>query len=143
MVKRLNIYLSASVSGGRDFQPFYENINDYIVSLGHNILTPLVASKNIIEEEKSLSSREIHTYYSEQLVKSESLIAEASVPSLGVGFEIAQALNLKKRVLIIYNEKYSPISAMVSGVDNPLFTIKSYKSLNDAKSIIKHFLDSF
>jgi hypothetical protein len=142
-VKSLKIYLSASVSGGRDLQPLYEIINNYIISLGHNILTPLVASKNIIEEEKSLSSREIHAYYSDQLVKSESLIAEASVPSLGVGFEIAQALNLEKRVLVIYNEKYSPISAMVSGVDNPLFTIKSYKSVNAAKSIIKHFLDSF
>ncbi len=143
MVKISNIYFSASVSGRRDLQPFYENISEYISSLGQNILTPLIASKTIFEEERSLSAREIHTHYSEQLVKCESLIAEVSFPSLGVGFEIAQVLNLEKRVLAVYNEEYSPISAMVSGIDNPLFTIKSYKSLNDVKSAISYFLDSF
>lgn len=139
----MDIYFSASVSGGRELQPLYKDISEFIKSLDHNILTPLVASKNILEEEKSLSVREIHIYYSEQLVKCESLIAEVSVPSLGVGFEIAQALSLGKKVLAIYNEKFGPISAMVSGIDNPLFVIKSYKSIKEAKSIISHFFDSF
>jgi nucleoside 2-deoxyribosyltransferase len=136
----LKIYLSGSIRGGRQFQPIYRIIHDILKEKGHIILTHHVAHENIIEIEETVSDQVIYTKDIAWLEECDGLIAEVSLPSLGVGYEIAYALNLEKPVLAIYNIDRNPISAMISGNNSPYLTLRTYKDTQDLLKCINEFL---
>jgi hypothetical protein len=69
------------------------------------------------------------------------MIAEASGPSLGVGFEVSYAIFQRQLpVLVLYNAEVQQISAMIMGSDSPLLSVQKYKDDEDMKNIIKQFL---
>jgi hypothetical protein len=70
------------------------------------------------------------------------LIAEISGGSTGVGFEIAYTLyNLKKPVLALANTNSEGVSAMISGCNSDLLTVKNYSNPEELKIIITDFLE--
>ena len=93
----------------------------------------------IIEDDISLSDHEIHERDLGWIRNSDLLIAEVSVPSLGVGYEIARAVDLDKPVLCLYNQDSEhSLSAMISGCED--VEIGTYKTLSEAKEVIEDFL---
>ena len=56
------------------------------------------------------------------------LVAEVSTPSLGVGYEIAYAERLGKRVICVYDEQIT-LSSMICG--NKYNEVISYKDTED------------
>lgn len=139
----MDIYLCASIRGGRSLQPFYKKLLDFLKSLGHTVLTSHVALANVIEMEKGLTASDIFIQDTRWLKKCDIIIAEVTVPSLGVGYEIGEGLNLNKRILCIYDKQYAPISAMIQGNNHKLLSVESYTSIDEAKSLIKDFLSTF
>ncbi|MFX0122618.1 MAG: nucleoside 2-deoxyribosyltransferase [Candidatus Hodarchaeota archaeon] len=137
----MKIYLSGAIRGGRDLQNNYQIIHEYLLENGHEILTHHVASPNVIEIEQSMTDTEIYTQDIIWLQECKTVIAEVSVPSTGVGYEIAYALTLDKPVLAVY-EKDRVISAMISGNTSPNLTIHSYHSIPNLLFQIKYFLSS-
>ena len=131
----MKIYLSGSIRGGRELQPIYKVIYKNLIENDHIVLAHHVASENVIEIEESFSNQDIYTQDVQWLKECDGVIAEVSLPSLGVGYEIAYALNLEKPVLALYNEERNPISAMISGITSQYFTIRSYKQIED---LLKH-----
>jgi nucleoside 2-deoxyribosyltransferase len=131
----MKIYLSGSIRGGREFQPIYKVIYKNLIENDHTVLAHHVASENVIETEKSLSNHDIYTQDVQWLKECDGVIAEVSLPSLGVGYEIAYALNLEKPVLALYNEERNPISAMILGNTSQYIIIRSYKQIED---LLKH-----
>ena len=84
---------------------------------------------NIAPTEKDIYQADLH-----HLKKAHVLVAEVSAPSHGVGREVAYAQCVKKiPVLCLYLEGIN-VSAMFQG--NPDITLKSYKTLKEAKEII-------
>ena len=136
----MKIYLSASIRGGRELQANYATIYDYLQNNGHEVLTQHVASPNVIEIENSMTETEIYTQDIEWLQMCDILIAEISIPSLGVGYEISYALNLHKPVLAVYEENRI-ISAMLLGNTSPNLTIHSYNSLPKLLFRISNFIN--
>ena len=68
-----------------------------------------------------------------------NVIAEVSMPSLGVGYELGIAEKLKKQILCLYQQRDEmKLSAMLSG--NEAFNCRSYKNFVEAQSIIDEFL---
>jgi nucleoside 2-deoxyribosyltransferase len=67
------------------------------------------------------------------------LIAEVSVPSHGVGYEIGFALGLRKPVLALYQEGRK-VSKMISGNLDPNLLVKSYQNSEDAVKLVRAFL---
>jgi nucleoside 2-deoxyribosyltransferase len=136
----LKIYLSGSIRGGRELQPIYNEIYQYLKKNGHTVLAHHVAAENIIELEESVSNEEIYTQDIHWLKECDGVIAEVSIPSLGVGYEIAFSLNLGKPVMAVYNEEMNPISAMISGNTYPNLILKSYNEIQQLQIHIKEFL---
>ena len=137
----MDIYLSAAIRGGRELQQNYQAISNFLDENGHKVLTHHVASLNVIEIENSMSDREIYTQDITWLHECDVVIAEVSIPSLGVGYEIAYALLLDKPVLGFFEEN-RVISAMISGNTSSNLTLRSYKSISELLIQIGDFLKS-
>ncbi len=136
----MKIYLSGSIRGGRQLQPVYHEIYQYLKKNGHKVLAHHVADENIIEMEESVSNQVIYTQDILWLKECDGVIAEVSIPSLGVGYEIAFSISLGKPVMAVYNEEMNPISAMISGNTSPNLILKSYNEIQQLQIHIKEFL---
>lgn len=67
------------------------------------------------------------------------IIADVSSPSLGVGFEIAKAVELDKKILCLYKiQNNKRLSAMIDGCLN--VKVEKYKTFDNIKKAIDKFL---
>ena len=71
--------------------------------------------------------------------ESDVMIADVTVPSLGVGYEIGFAESLNIPVLCISDKNgHKKVSAMLTGNRN--IEVRYYESIDEAKEIIKKYL---
>lgn len=85
-----------------------------------------------------LKDSEIHKRDIELLKEADIVVAEVTIPSLGVGYEIGVAVENKKPVLCLYRPGNGKLlSAMISGF--PSIGVRHYDTIEDAKGIIKKF----
>jgi len=139
----MKIYLSGAIRGGRELKDTYKTILTHLQSKGHVVLDDHVAASNVFEIEEIISETEIFNQDIRWLKESDGVIAEVSLPSLGVGYEIAYALDyLKKPVLGVYDISRAPISVMITGNTSPYLTLCSYKGIDELLEYIQQFIDS-
>jgi len=83
--------------------------------------------------------RYIHDRDMAWLKSCDCLVAEVTIPSLGVGYELGWAVALKKPVLCLYrNHLEQPLSAMIAG--SPMIQTVAYSSMDEAKTIMEEFI---
>lgn len=135
----MKIYFAGSIRGGRKDTKLYCDIISYLKPFG-KVVTEHVGSKKISNKgEVDKKDNFLYNRDMKWLNSSDVIIAEVSTPSLGTGFEIGRATNLKIPILCLYNSKKKKLlSAMISGC--PKITLKKYKNLKDIKIIISDFL---
>jgi len=135
----MNIYFAGSICGGRRDAKLYEKIIYYLKNYG-KVLTEHVGDQSLTEEGgDSDDDKYIHDRDMKWLSSADVIIAEVSTPSLGVGYEIAQGIQLSKKILCLYRpQKGKRLSAMIAG--NPNITNVEYMKLDDAKKAIDTFL---
>ncbi|WP_342303862.1 nucleoside 2-deoxyribosyltransferase [Methanolobus sp. ZRKC5] len=133
----MNVFLSASIRGGRDMLSTYIEMCSYLQENGHDVLSWHVADPELEKTESLLTEREIYIRDMEFLEKSHCVIAEVSIPSIGVGYEISSALHRELPVLCLHTPD-SNVSAMILG-DKRIIT-KEYDSINAMKEEIDLFL---
>ena len=123
----MNIYFAGAIRGGREKVNDYEKIVNKLQELG-NVLTTHVASKQINEKgEKDVSPMDIFNRDVEWLEQSDLIVAEVSVPSLGIGYELGLAESLGKKIICLYDvNSEKTLSAMIDG--NLYFEIIRYES---------------
>jgi len=132
------VYCAGPIRGDTTYQKFYTEIIDFIESEGHTALAEFNGKFSV---SIPLTERQIYKRDLKWIDGSKLMIAEISGPSLGVGFEIAYAVFQRKiPVLALVNSKVEKLSAMLSGCDSPLLTIKNYKNVEDMKNIISAFI---
>jgi len=136
----IKVFMSGSMRGGRRLLDRYKFILEVLLSSGAEVLSQHVARDTIFEEEQGMSEAEIFMRDMGGVERCNCLIAEVSVPSVGVGYEICHAVGLKKPVLCVYEEG-AKASAMVLG--NKGVVANSYKSDNVLRDIIVGFIDEF
>jgi len=134
----MNIYFACSITGGREFQPVYESITRALLADGHEIPTAHLAEAGVVNEEKIVSPLAVYTRDTDWIRAAQSLIAEVSVPSHGVGYEVAFALGLGKPVLCLYQQG-RPVSKMITGNPDPNLKIVSYLTVEGAVRIARDF----
>jgi nucleoside 2-deoxyribosyltransferase len=85
-----------------------------------------------------LTDKEIHDRDLQWIVESDLLVADVTVPSLGVGYEIGRAIEMGKPILCLFKQdsKYTT-SAMIAGCDS--VEMKYYQSLEEVKGIFEAF----
>ncbi len=136
----MKIYFAGSIRGGRDEENIYLKIIDYLGVFGE-VLTEHVGYKNVEKSEEDHSDTYIFERDISWLKSSDVMIADVTVPSLGVGYEIGFAETLDIPILCLYNPKNKkPLSAMITG--NKKVIWKEYNNLKDAQLLIKDFLSN-
>ena len=121
-------------------------MKEIIESLGHTITSPQTADPKVTDsgEGEPDDARFIYERDMKQIAGSQLMIAEITIPSLGVGYEIATCIHQNKPVLCLYDLDNAPkrLSAMISGNTSHLVTLKGYRESTLA-SLLKHELDNY
>lgn len=134
----MNIYFAGSIRGGREDKELYGEIIQLLSRYG-TVLTEHISDKNLTEMGESLDSRKIYKRDVDWLSKADIIVAEVSTPSLGVGYEVAKAENMNKKIVCIYrNEGTKKLSAMIDG--NPNIIKKEYGDIKDLELLLPSLL---
>ena len=112
----LKIYFAGAIRGGREQASGYRDIIRYLKEIGQVFTEHVGDDERLHREELELSDQEIYQRDMKWLEEADCLIAEVSNPSLGVGYEIARSISMRKPVLCLFNEYAErKLSAMIAG----------------------------
>lgn len=132
----MKIYFSGSIRGGREHDDFYVFIVEELDKYG-KVLSEFVADKSLTSY-GTLNMTDAEIYERDILLVKEAdiIIADITVTSLGVGYELAYAEKLNKKIFCLYHHvEDKKVSAMITGNKN--FTVFSYENTNDILEILK------
>jgi nucleoside 2-deoxyribosyltransferase len=137
----VNIYFACSITGGRDFEPAYQAIVAALIADGHLVPNAHLAESGIPAREAEIPPGVVYSRDAAWIRACDLLIAEVSVPSHGVGYEIGFALGLGKQVLAVY-QSGRKVSKMISGNPDTNLHMLEYRNLDEAVQEILIFLRS-
>jgi len=136
----MKIYFGGAIRGGRENAKLYNQIIEYLKTIGE-VLTEHIGNTNLSVLGEKSKKRYIHDRDLDWITKCDVIITEVSTPSLGVGYEIMNAIIKNKKILCLYMpQEDKKLSAMILG--SPNITNKSYTTINEAKQIINKFLEA-
>lgn len=121
----MNIYFCGSIRGGREDAARYARIIGLLKGYGR-VLTEHVGNPSLTGTGDDGEDGAIWRQDTGWLRESDLVIADCSRPSLGVGYELALAESLGKRVHVFYGGPAGRLSAMISG--DPYFTVHLYQN---------------
>ena len=133
----MKIYFAGSIRGGREDAILYQQIINHLKKYGQ-VLTEHIGDTNLASEHE-LTDRYIHDRDMEWLLTADILVAEVTVASMGVGYEIGRAVENGIKVICLYRpDSGRRLSAMVAG--SPLVTVHTYSTREEAEQLIDQFL---
>lgn len=135
----MNLYFSCSLTGGRKDQAVYAAIVEHMLALGHQVPTAHLAHPEVMALEQVVVPADVYRRDIAWIRDCDSLVAEVSTPSHGVGYEIAYALGLGKSVLCCYR-RGARVSKMITGNDSPGLVLCQYKDPAEALAGLDAFL---
>ena len=132
------IYFAGSIRGGRNDLELYQKIIGYLQRFGE-VLTEHIGEAGLTPMgETGMTDEEIYKRDIGWLSDAEFVVAEVSTPSLGVGFEMATAVDLHKKVLCLYRvQSGRKLSAMIAGC--PGILVREYQTFEEARQIMDDF----
>ena len=133
----MNVYFSCSITGGRNDQPVYAAIVDWLIAQGHEVPTAHLARPQVMVAEATVDPSTVYERDIAWIDAAEVVVAEVSTPSHGVGYEIAYAIMTGKRVLCLAREGVR-VSKMIMG--NPGLTFARYENEGEAVEGVQKFL---
>ena len=137
----MKIYFACSITGGRAYEAVYQSITRALLEAGFEVPTAHLALSGVVHEEKIIQPQTVYARDVALMRSADALIAEVSVPSHGVGYEIGFALSLGKPVLCLYEGGRS-VSKMITGNPDPNLTIRTYQDHKEAaKSALEFATD--
>jgi hypothetical protein len=135
------VYCAGAIKGDTTYQNNYIEMIRFVESINHTALAELNGKFNA---SIPLSDNQIYTRDIKWIEGSVLMIAEISGPSLGVGFEIAYALFQKEiPVLALASSEVEKISAMITGCNSELLTVKRYQNIEDMQNIISDYFKNW
>ena len=137
----MKIYFAGSIRAGREDQGLYHQLIQGLQSHGQ-VLTEHVGDPSLTAfGDDGPSDQGIYERDMAWLAKADLVVAEVTLPSLGVGYEIGRAESLDIPVLCLYREQDGRrLSAMVSG--NPQVMLVRYSTVAEALVNIDEFVNA-
>lgn len=136
------IYFAASIRSGREYQPIYKVVIEHLKQYGRVLTEHIGASTLGIAGESDLADEQIFRRDVDWIRDADVLVADVSLPSLGVGYEIGRAESLHKHILCLYcagtKKKLTP---MVVG--NPACRVFLYHNVEKALHMLDRFFATF
>jgi 2'-deoxynucleoside 5'-phosphate N-hydrolase len=135
----MKIYFAGSIRAGRNDAKIYETMITWLQSFGE-VLTEHVGDIALTDTgDDGPDNRHIYDRDMAWLSSCDLVVAEVTVPSLGVGYELGRATAMKKPVLCLHRAIAGhPLSAMIAG--NPGIQTAAYSSMNEAATIMEEFI---
>jgi nucleoside 2-deoxyribosyltransferase len=136
----MRIYFSGSMSGGRDQAHLYPAIIDQLKNYGE-VLTEFVADQAHTQMgEPTLPPKAVYERDLNLIHQCDVLVAEVTIPSFGVGVEIAHAGMQGKPVLALRQSTPNRrLSAMITG--DPNVSLSEYKTPEEARAAVDRYFD--
>ncbi len=135
----MKIYFAGSIRAGREDQEIYYQLIQGLQGHGP-VLTEHVGDPDLTElGDDGPSDRRIYQRDMAWLAEAALMVAEVTIPSLGVGYEIGRAESRGIPVLCLYRQRDGrKLSAMISG--NPKVTVTMYSTVEEALVYIDRFI---
>lgn len=106
------------------------------------VLTEHVGDKYLSSAWEKMSSSEIYHRDMDWLSIADVIVADVTVTSLGVWYELGSAVEQKKPILCLYKpEEGKSLSAMIDW--SPWVIVRNYQTIEEAKLHIQDFLVSY
>lgn len=135
----MKIYFAGSIRGGRQDVELYGHIIEQLAEYGH-VLTEHVGQLDSGED--ALTDYAIYRRDMAWLDEADVVVAEVTIPSHGVGYEIARAETLNKPMLCLHRtEAGHSLSALIAG--NPRIRCERYGQLADLPPLLAQFLGAY
>jgi hypothetical protein len=136
----MKIFFCASTNYQIGLLPTYKEITTCVINRGDDLLNSWVVDQlHGLKPHKS--SKEVLLMQNKLIQDADAVIIESSTPSFGVGYLLAQALQLHKPILCLFpndgDEKL--LSDGIKGNTSSLIDLKLYA--NDITKIINSYLD--
>jgi adenylate cyclase class IV len=133
------VYFCGAIRGGRQLQPTYAALVAWLQRAGYQVLTAHVADVDVLEREQASGARPQDIYRRDMawLAACDLVVAEVSVPSVGVGVEIATAQHLGKPVICLCRQDVA-LSALVAG--NDALRLVRYRDTEEAVRLLERAL---
>jgi nucleoside 2-deoxyribosyltransferase len=135
----MNIYFACSITGGRAYEPVYRSIVRALVADRIEVPTAHLAEPGVMDEEKVIAPKAVYARDMAWIRAADALIAEVSMPSHGVGYEIGYALELGKPVLCLH-EQGRVVSKMITGNPHPNLQVRTYHTAAQAMEMVREFV---
>jgi len=135
----LKIYFAGAIRGGRNDAAVYHELIQFLGAFGQ-VLTEHVGDTKLTDKgDDGPDDRYIHDRDMDWMKTCDLVVAEVTVPSLGVGYELGRACALGKPVLSLYRpEAGKRLSAMIAG-SKEIITAE-YETVDQARLIIQEFI---
>jgi len=134
----MKIYFAGSIRGGRDDKGLYFQIIKLLSDYGE-VLTEHIGNQDLSVKGEDMQSEEIYKRDMRWLAESDIVVAEVTTPSLGVGYEVAKAEELGKKIFCLY--RLSPdrsLSPMIAG--NQGVIVIKYQFIEELEKVLTSFL---
>jgi nucleoside 2-deoxyribosyltransferase len=138
----MKIYFAGSITGGRDDKGLYAEIIKILGKFG-TVLTEHIGNANLTSQGEVAAGRTPEYIFSRDVAwvaEADVLVAELTVTSLGVGYEIGFAESLGKPILCLYRKvEGRHLSSMITG--NSKLRIEYYQNVSELTAIFEKFFN--
>ncbi|MBX7052618.1 MAG: methyltransferase domain-containing protein [Flavobacteriales bacterium] len=125
-------FIAAPIQAKRHNQSFFEELISSLATITSVANPNQILNVPSTQEISQLRSQDIFSANLKLIASSDIFLAEISMPSLGVGFEISKARDLSKPIICIYDTSYAPeISIMIKGIVYENIHFIEYNDIND------------
>ena len=139
----LTLYFAGAISGGRGDVLHYREIISALENDGHRVLAGAVASEDVGADGEGLDSAAIFKRDMDWLADADILVAEVSMPSTGVGYEIATARYRHGiPVVCLYRPAYTKRCTAMVGGDSGIELIE-YENTAEMLSRLRSTLEKY
>ena len=120
-------------------QEIYRDLIERLKKFG-GVLTEHVGNPELRDVGKTtLSDEEIFQRDVAWIHEADIVVAEVTMPSMGVGYELGLTESLRKPAICLFREtRGRSLSAMVAG--NTWFQVKRYRTVDEAVEFISEFI---
>eukprot|EP00611_Tribonema_gayanum_P024514 TRINITY_DN542_c0_g1_i4.p1 TRINITY_DN542_c0_g1~~TRINITY_DN542_c0_g1_i4.p1 ORF type:complete len:446 (-),score=64.18 TRINITY_DN542_c0_g1_i4:151-1428(-) len=139
---RPNVYFCGSIRGGREEASLYKTIIDHVQDKYGQVLTAHVGDPDV-KADKNMTEEAIFKRDLAWMNETDIAVADVTVPSLGVGYELCHLSYKKVPTLCLFNcikAAEASLSAMIRG--DAHLKVHDYNDEDDALAAIDKFFDA-
>jgi len=137
----MKIYFAGSIRGGREKAGDYKKIIEKLSTFSE-VLTEHIGNKELSSHgEVSRTDEEIYVRDVSWIDEADIIVADVTVASLGVGYELGYGEARGKKILCLYEESEGKrLSAMISG--NKTMKVVKYSDINSLIPKLEEIINS-